>query len=103
MPAYTLLHPSPLSPVSIPSKQYDALRATIVQAEMLLLRLLAFELWIPTPLEFVPRFLSRAFREVQDVSEDFDRWGKEEKEELGVLESAHGRLERSTKFRVVQA
>ena len=70
---------------------------------MLLLRLLAFELCIPTPLEFVPRFLSRVFREVQNVSEDFDRWGKEEKEELGVLESAHGRLERSARLKAVQA
>ena len=74
-----------------------------MQAEMLLLRLLAFELRVPTPLDFVPRYLARAFKEVQDVSEDFDRWSKEEKEELGVIECKHGRLERSARLRAIQA
>ena len=70
---------------------------------MLLLRILAFELHLPIPLDFIPRYIARALNEVQDVAEDFDQWSSEEKEELGVIKSKHGRLERSARLRALHA
>lgn len=104
LPAHALLHPpstynpnngpntntntssNPLAkPLKIPSVEYDALRATLVQAELILLRVLGFELRIASPMEWVGRYLQRAMEEV-DVGEDYERWGKEEKAEYGVRE-----------------
>lgn len=73
-------------PLSVPSETYDNLRATLVQAELMLLRVLGFELRIPLPHEFVPRYLARALEEVSNTGEDYDSWRKEEKEEYGVVE-----------------
>ncbi|KAL9129831.1 MAG: hypothetical protein Q9217_001829 [Psora testacea] len=64
---------------------YDTLRATLVQAELILLRVLGFELRIPLPMEYVSRYLERALQDVTDAAEDYDSWGKEEKAEYGVL------------------
>ena len=69
----------------IPSTLYDDLRATLVQAELILLRVLGFELRISLPLDFLPRYLERALEDVVDACEDYDSWGKEEREEYGVL------------------
>lgn len=46
-------------PLTIPSTTYDLLRSTVVQAELMLLRVLEFKLRIPSPLEFLPRYLDR--------------------------------------------
>ena len=67
---------------------YDTLRATLVQAELMLLRVLGFELRLPLPLDYLSRYLDRAMGDVTDASEDYDRWGKEEKEEYGVLKDS---------------
>ncbi|KAL8642996.1 MAG: hypothetical protein Q9228_000395 [Teloschistes exilis] len=90
LPAHALLHPAtpnnPQStpPLKIPSQEYDILRATLVQAELLLLRVLGFELRIPSPLDYIARYLERATEDVQRAGDNFDGWGREEKEEYGV-------------------
>ncbi|KAI4127213.1 MAG: hypothetical protein LQ338_003332 [Usnochroma carphineum] len=91
LPAYTLLHPphvhsqSNTPALTIPSPKYDTLRATLVEAELILLRILGFQLRLPSPLEFLQRYLERAMEDVEKVSEDYDAWDREGKEEYGVL------------------
>lgn len=94
-PAHRLLHQhdgassDPISkPLVVPSATYDSLRATLVQAEVMLLRILGFELRIPLPLDYLPRYLERAIGDVANASENYDSWGKEEKEEYGVVKDA---------------
>ena len=92
-PAHRLLHSptaasdsDPISrPLTVPSEIYDALRATLVQAELILLRVLGFDLRIPLPFDCLPRYLERAMRDLTDTGEDYDTWGNEEKEEYGVV------------------
>lgn len=94
-PAHRLLHQDseassdPIDqPLTVPSTIYDSLRATLVQAELMLLRILGFELRIPLPLDYLPRYLERAMEDVSGVSENYDSWGKEDKEEYGVVKDA---------------
>lgn len=95
-PAHHLLHQhadavtsDPVAqPLTVPSEIYDTLRATVVQAELMLLRVLGFELRVPLPLEYLPRYLERATEDLADAGEDYDEWGKEEKEEYGVVRTA---------------
>ena len=91
-PAHHLLHQQSGAssepdngPLVVPSTRYDSLRETLVQAELMLLRILGFELRIPLPLDYLPRYLERAMGNVAGASEDYDSWGKEEKEEHGVV------------------
>ncbi|KAJ6260193.1 Cyclin-T1-4 [Drechslerella dactyloides] len=67
VPAYALLHPpsttttsSPAPALRVPSHKYDTLRATIVTAELHLLRILKFELRLPLPHDYIPRILDAA-------------------------------------------
>ena len=92
LPAHRLLHQhseassdSITQPLVVPSTRYDTLRATLVQAELMLLRVLGFELRISLPLNYLPRYLERAMEDIADASEDYDSWEKEEKEEYGVV------------------
>ena len=94
-PAHRLLHQhnggssDPIDqPLEVPSTIYDSLRATLVQAELMLLRILGFELRIPLPLDYLPRYLERAMGDVAGASESYDFWGKEEKAEYGVVNDA---------------
>ena len=95
-PAHRLLHqtdkahsPNPTGePLTVPSIIYDTLRATLVQAELMLLRVLGFELRLPLPLDYLPRYLERAIGEVTDIGNDYDGWAREEKEEYGVVKEA---------------
>ena len=96
-PAYRIiLHsqskgsPSSQDELTIPSILYDNLRATLVQAELLLLRVLGFELRLPLPLDYVPRYLHRALQPYLDVSDDYDSWSREEREEYCVLGHVRG-------------
>ena len=92
-PAHRLLHQhkesssDPVSqPLVVPSTVYDSLRATLVQAELMLLRILGFELRITLPLDYLPRYLERAMGNI--ASENYDTWENEEKEEYGVVKAA---------------
>ena len=94
-PAYRLLHQhngastDPVDqPLAVPSTRYDSLRATLVQAELMLLRTLGFELRTPLPLDYLPRYLERAIWDVANAGENYDSWGKEAREEYGVVKDA---------------
>lgn len=52
----------------------------------MLLRILGFELRVPLPLDYLPRYLERAMGNV--ASENYDTWGNEEKEEYGIVKDA---------------
>lgn len=54
----------------------------------MLLRILGFELRVPLPLNYLPRYVERAMEDIAGASEDYDSWGKEEKEEYGVVKDA---------------
>lgn len=109
LPAYSLLHPSSSPPsdnsaLKIPSPRYDALRATLVEAELLLLRILGFELRLSSPMDFLQRYLERALEDVQAVGEDYDAWDKEGREEYGVLDGLlETRIGRDCRARSVTA
>ena len=87
LPAHQLLNASKddYQPLIIPSAQYDTLRATLIQAEQILLRVLGFELQLTLPLAFLPRYLNRTLEAVTKTGEDYDTWTKEDREEYGVL------------------
>ncbi|KAL8827803.1 MAG: hypothetical protein Q9191_002960, partial [Dirinaria sp. TL-2023a] len=89
LPAHRLLHP-PADPfqdtLKIPSETYDNLRATLVQAELILLRVLGFELRLPSPMEYLPRYLERAMEDLADAGEDYEGGGKDARAEYGVVE-----------------
>ncbi len=96
-PAHRLLHQSRAGsstqssfarPLTVPSATYDTLRATLVQGEQILSRVLGFELMIPQPLDYLPRYLERAMGDVADAGEDYGAWETEEKEEYGVVKEA---------------
>lgn len=94
-PAHHLLHQhngsssDPINqPLVVPSTIYDSLRATLVQAELVLLRILGFELRIPLPLDYLPRYIERALAEITGAGEDYDSWGNEAKEEYGVVKGS---------------
>lgn len=56
---YSHLHPGKAR-LSYPSTKYDTLRASLVNAELLLLRVLQFDLRQATPFEFLPKLLKRS-------------------------------------------
>ena len=93
LPAHRLLHAQedvslPKQWLTVPSATYDTLRATLVQAELILLRVLGYELRLPLPLDFLPRYLTRALQDATAAAEDYDSWGKEERKEYGVVSKA---------------
>ena len=91
-PAHRLLHEhngassDPIDqPLVVPSTMYDTLRATLVQAELMLLRILGFELRVPLPLDYIPRYHERVRGDVADAGDNYGSYGNEEKEEYGVV------------------
>lgn len=75
-----------------------------MQAELILLRVLGFELHLASPLEYLPRYLARAVEDVERVGEGFDDWDRETKDEYGVLGGLmEGRVGRACRGRVVDA
>ena len=112
-PAHSLLHHktahttnrNPIaSPLTVPSETYDILRATLLQAELILLRILGFELRIPLPLDYLPRYLERATNDISGMGEDYDSWSKEDKDEYGVVERMMDtRIGRACRAKVLKA
>ncbi|KAL8788119.1 MAG: hypothetical protein Q9213_001877 [Squamulea squamosa] len=111
LPAHALLHPpsshtkSPPPSLKIPSPTYTTLRITLVHSELLLLRVLGFELHLPSPFQYLHRYLERAMEDVENVGEDFDAWDREAKEEYGVVSGGimEGRVGRMCRGRAVDA
>ena len=95
--------------LTIPSSHYDNLRATLVRAELIHLRVLKFELRLPSPFEYLPRYLERALDipniglESEETLEDYDSWGRERKEEDGVVDLMETRAGRAARAKVVEA
>lgn len=84
MPSHSLLNPlSP--PVQIPSTHYDTLRQTLVTAEVLLLRILKFNIRLTLPHVYLPRILERAT--TLHGTEHLDEMGYGEREEADVIEA----------------
>lgn len=71
--------------------------------------MLGFELRIPLPLEYLPRYLERAMNDILDGGrdeadlEDYEAWPKEEKEEFGVTELMETGLGRACRAAAVEA
>ena len=90
-------------PLVIPSTTYDTLRATLVQAELILLRVLAFELRVPLPLDYLPRYLERTLEDIANTGENYDAWGKEEREEYGIILGLETGIGRACRAKAVGA
>ncbi|KAI9697305.1 MAG: hypothetical protein M1836_004869 [Candelina mexicana] len=111
LPAYRILHASSPSvqPLTFPSILYDSLRATIVQAELILLRILKFELRIPLPYEFLPRYLERTVGELNlsnngwGGTEDYDGLGKEFQEEYKAVDLMDTGVSRACRMKILKA
>lgn len=74
-----------------------------MQAELVLLRVLGFEIRLSLPLDFVDRYLERAMADATAVAEDYDRWGREEREEYGVVGGTDTGTGRACRSKAVQA
>ncbi|KAL8932669.1 MAG: hypothetical protein Q9211_006184 [Gyalolechia sp. 1 TL-2023] len=65
-------------------------------AELILLRVLGFELRLPSPMEYLQRYIERAMEDVEEAGENYDSWDREGKEEYrvvdGVMETRLGRM-----------
>ncbi|MCJ1362966.1 Cyclin- protein fam58a [Acarospora aff. strigata] len=114
LPAFRLLHSHnpTATPLTFPSSLYDSLRATVVQAELVVLRVLKFELRLPLPFEYLPRYLDRTIGEVNKGggssvgwggTEDYEGLGRERKQEDGVVELMETRVARGARTRIVDA
>ncbi|KAF8420029.1 hypothetical protein EV426DRAFT_252037 [Tirmania nivea] len=115
LPAYHILHPPPHNPpLTYPSHKYDALRHTIVQAELILLRALAFGIHqSPVAYEYLPRLVSKIlnskvyggglYSPTVGGMEDWDTYTPGEAEECGVVEIMQTGLAKRAKFWVGRA
>ncbi|KAL9039280.1 MAG: hypothetical protein Q9214_004940, partial [Letrouitia sp. 1 TL-2023] len=83
-------------------RTYDALRATLVQAELILLRALGFALRAPVPQHFLHRYLARA---MAPLARDFDvdEWGREARAEHGAIDAMDTRVARRCRARGIEA
>ncbi|KAL8926091.1 MAG: hypothetical protein Q9172_001970, partial [Xanthocarpia lactea] len=71
---------------------------------LILLRVLAFELHLPSPLQYLQRYLERAMEDVENVGEAFNEWDRDAKDEYGVQSGImEGRLGSKCKQRAVDA
>ncbi|KAI9874799.1 MAG: hypothetical protein M1830_009257 [Pleopsidium flavum] len=111
LPAWRLLQSNNPSaePLTFPSVLYDTLRATVVQAELILLRVLKFELRIALPFEFLPRYLDRTVGEVNaggggwGGTEDYDGFDKERRDEYKVVDLMDTGIGRAARAKIVDA
>ena len=83
-----------------------------MQAELVVLRVLKFELRLPLPFEYLPRYLDRTIGEVNKGggssvgwggTEDYEGLGRERKQEDGVVELMETRVARGARTRIVDA
>jgi hypothetical protein len=76
--------------LTFPSALYDALRGTLVTAELILLRTLRFDIRLPLPHDYLPRMLEKTL--TLDGTGHIDELGDEEKDEIAVAEVRDTRL-----------
>ncbi|KAI5818197.1 hypothetical protein BZA77DRAFT_307586 [Pyronema omphalodes] len=100
LPAYSLMNPD-AEPLTFPSALYDSLRGTLVAAEFLLLRVLRFDIRLPLPFDYLPRYLEKTL--VLHGTDHLDFAGHDEKEEISVVDVKFTALGRKTWRLVVEA
>ncbi|OCL06149.1 hypothetical protein AOQ84DRAFT_83055 [Glonium stellatum] len=110
LPAWRLIqskNPS-AQPLTFPSSLYDSLRTTLVQAELILLRVLKFELRLALPLDFLPRYLDRTIGEVNaggggwGGTEDYDGHEKEHRDEYQMIDLMDTRLGKACRLKAIE-
>ena len=62
----------PESRMKIPSDRYDATHSTLVTAELLLLRILGFNLRLVSPFNYLPQYLDRALQGLWEYCQYYD-------------------------------
>ncbi|KAI9839562.1 MAG: hypothetical protein M1819_002188 [Sarea resinae] len=96
-------------PLTFPSALYDSLRSSLVQAELILLRALKFELRIPLPLEFLPRYMDRTIGDVNAGrgdwrgTEDYEAMDKESREEYKIVDLMNTNIGNACRVQVIDA
>lgn len=111
LPAWRLVQSNNPSakPLTFPSSLYDSLRATLVQAELILLRILKFELRLALPLDSLPRYLDRTIGEVNGGgggwggTEDYDGHGKEHRDEYRMVDLIDTQLGKACRLKAIDA
>ncbi|KAI9841346.1 MAG: hypothetical protein M1838_003611 [Thelocarpon superellum] len=85
LPAHRFLHSSnpAAPPLTLTSPLYAVLRATVVQAEMMLLRVLKFSIRMPIALHHLPRYLVRAIGDGDTVG-GYDGLSEDHKDEYKI-------------------
>lgn len=73
-------------PLAIPSATYDSLRATLVRTELVMLRILKFELRVPTPFDFLSGYMAEAMRDFNVDDDALDLRSQEHKEANRVVD-----------------
>ena len=101
VPAHSLLHAPPAPALTFPSARYDALRATLVAAELLLLRVLRFDIRLPLAFDYLPRMLERAL--AAEGTDHFDNLRDDERAEIAVVDPADTALGRAVWERAADA
>lgn len=80
-----------------------------MQAELILLRTLKFELRIPLPYEFLPRYLERTVGELNfgrnswGGTEDYDGLGKEDQAEYKVVDFRDTNVAKACRVKILEA
>ncbi|KAL8940173.1 MAG: hypothetical protein Q9216_002961 [Gyalolechia sp. 2 TL-2023] len=73
-------------------------------AESILLRVLGFDLRLPSPMEYLHRYMERAMEDTESAGENYDTWDREGKEEYGVADGImETRIGRMCRKRAVEA
>ncbi|KAL1629806.1 hypothetical protein SLS56_005202 [Neofusicoccum ribis] len=88
LPAWRLMHMGKpaTTPLICPSPTYDALRSAFVRTELILLRILRFELRVSTPFDFISGYMIGVMCDFDvgdsslDAADEFDARSKEYKE-----------------------
>lgn len=65
--------------------------------------MLGFDLRLPHPLEFLPRYLARALEELADATEDYEEWDREQREEYGVVGRMDTGVARACRAKAIEA
>ncbi|KAI5791741.1 hypothetical protein DFH27DRAFT_527500 [Peziza echinospora] len=106
LPAHRILHPTS-PPLTYPSHHYDALRTTLVRTELILLRALAFNIYLPLAYLYLPRILEKTLategRRRYGETEDWREYTLDEAEECGVVKVEETGCGRGSRWWVLRA
>lgn len=110
LPAWRLMHQgTSTTTLECPSPTYDSLRSAFVRTELVLLRILKFELRISTPFDFLPGYLGEAMGDFggydgcADADVAFDNRSKEKKEANRIADLMETGIAKDCKARTLDA